>query len=62
MIHDIEEGMPHKVSETICLKCLKRTITVRPEVTKLKQLECSGCGEIGYIIETGEEIFTDANI
>ena len=48
-----EEDMPHKVSEVICVKCGKRWISVRPEVTLLKQLECENCG-CGYVIETGE--------
>ena len=56
----IEENMPHKVSEVICINCKRRWIDVRPECTRLKQLECPGCGETGYVIETGEEIDNDA--
>ena len=52
---DIEENMPHKVSEVICVKCGQRWLAVRPSVTKLKDLECSNCGR-GFVIETGEEI------
>lgn len=52
----IEEKMPHKVSEVICVRCLKRWIGVRPEGTKLKDLECPGCHMTGAVIETGEEI------
>lgn len=52
---DIEEAMPHIVSEVICLKCLVRFWCVRPTVTTLKSLECEKCGQ-GYIIETGEVI------
>lgn len=55
-ISNIEEKMPHKVSETICVKCGHRQIDVRPDGTLLKNLECPGCGMTGYIIETGEEI------
>lgn len=55
---DIDELLPHKVSEVICVKCGKRFISVRPEVTKLKDLECPTCGK-GYIIETGETIFDE---
>jgi len=56
---DIEEGLPHKVSEVICLKCLSREICVRPQGTLLKTLECANCRKIGYMIETGEEIFSN---
>lgn len=54
-ISNIESLLPHKVSMVICLKCFKRWICVRPENTKLKDLECSECGQ-GYVIETGEDI------
>lgn len=54
-IISIEENLPHKVSEVVCLKCLHRWIAVRPVGTKLKQLECPECGGF-YAIETGEEI------
>ena len=39
----------------ICLKCYKRWIAVRPDKTKLVDMECSECGQ-GYVIETGEYI------
>ena len=55
MIIPIETAMPHKVSEVICVKCGYRWISVRPECTLLKDLECPNCGQ-GYVIETGEEI------
>lgn len=56
MITPIEEKMPHKVSEVVCLRCLNRWIAVRPAVTKLADLHCPRCGAIGAVIETGEEI------
>lgn len=56
MIIPIEEKMPHKVSEVICVKCGKRWIAVRPSCVLLKDMECSGCGLTGFVIETGEEI------
>lgn len=46
--------MPHLQAEVVCLKCLHRVRAVWPAVTPLKQLECSGCGEIGFIITTGQ--------
>ena len=52
----IDENVPQKVSEVICVKCLKRWIAVRPLGCKLKDLECPGCGKQGYVIETGETI------
>lgn len=58
-IHYIEENLPHKVSEVICLSCLHRWIAVRPMGTLLKNLECSQCFKRGYVIETGEIIDTE---
>lgn len=55
-IHYIEENLPHKVSEVICVGCGKRWIAVRPMTTLLKDLECPQCGKQGYVIETGEII------
>ena len=52
----IEKNLPHNISEVICLKCLKRWIAVYPEETPLKDIECT-CGEIGYVIKTGQELF-----
>lgn len=52
----IEENMPHKVSEVICIDCGYRWIAVRPTDTLLKDLECPQCGVQGYVIETGEVI------
>lgn len=53
-----EEYLPHEVSEVICLKCLHRWIAVYPSQTLLKELECP-CGEIGYVIKTGQTIPED---
>lgn len=58
-IHYIEENLPHKTSEVVCLWCLKRWIAVRPMTTLLKDLECAGCHKQGYVIETGEIIDTE---
>lgn len=52
----IEENMPHKVSEVICIGCKYRWIAVRPTDTLLKNLECPQCRQQGYVIETGEII------
>lgn len=54
----IEENVPHRISEVICLKCLHRWVAVRPETTLLKILECQ-CGAVGFVIETGELIVND---
>jgi len=54
-IVDIDKNQPHKVSEVVCLKCLRRWLAVRQENVKLKSLECP-CGETGYVIETGEDL------
>lgn len=54
----IDEKKPHRVSEVICLGCMKRWIAVRPVTTLLKDLECPQCHKQGYVIETGEIINT----
>ena len=53
MIESIDARKPHSVSEVICVKCGKRWVSVRPEGTLLKHLECENCGA-GYVIETGQ--------
>lgn len=47
------------VSEVICIGCKHRFISTRPEDTLLSMLECSGCGEVGFTIETGQVIDDD---
>ena len=47
----IDEYMPHKVSEVICIGCKYRWISVRPTDTLLKNLECPQCGLQGYVIK-----------
>ena len=49
----IEENIPHKVSEVICINCKYRWIAARPTDTLLKNLECPQCRLQGYVIETG---------
>lgn len=44
----------HKISEVVCLSCLKRWISARPVDTRLDELECPECGQQGFVIETGE--------
>jgi hypothetical protein len=55
-VFEIESAKPHKTSVVICLKCFHRWVSVRPENTLLKKLECPQCNLIGYTIETGEVI------
>ena len=59
-IVDIDSREPHAVSEVICVKCGERWVSVRPEKTFLKKIECENCGA-GYVIETGQilEIYED---
>lgn len=58
-LYNIEQNIPHKVSEVMCINCKKRFISTRPESVKLKELQCPKCLRQGFIIETGEEIFND---
>ena len=48
---NIEENLPHTVSEVICVKCGHRWVSVRPDTVFLKELECPNGGK-GYVIET----------
>lgn len=57
-VREMSDYKPHIVSEVICIKCFKRWIAVRPEATKLRDLECENCGA-GYVIESGERIIDD---
>jgi hypothetical protein len=50
------EHTPHTVQEVVCLKCLRRWICVKPEMTLLKDVECPQCGDVGYVIATGQDI------
>ena len=54
MITPIEEAMPHRVSEVICVECKRRWISVRPESTLLKELEYPSCHLQGFVIKAGE--------
>jgi DNA-directed RNA polymerase subunit RPC12/RpoP len=58
MIESIDARKPHMVSEVICVRCGKRWISIRPEGTLLKDLECKNCGA-GYVIETGQILDVD---
>lgn len=44
----------NKVSQVICLSCLRRWEAIRPIETWLDQLECPNCNKQGTAIETGE--------
>lgn len=55
---DINALVPHKVSEVICIECRYRWLSVRPERTLLRDLECPRCHRQGYVIETGEILHT----
>lgn len=57
-IIELESNLPHEVSEVVCLKCLKRWIAVYPTGTWLKDLQCK-CGEVGYVINTGQIMTQD---
>ena len=50
-----EENQEHEICELICLKCLNRWIGVFPTETLLKNIECK-CGEVGYVIKTGQSL------
>lgn len=55
-IVDIDSNRPHTVSELICLRCYKRWIAVYPTYSNLINFQCPKCGEVGFVINTGQEI------
>ena len=52
----VDRYEPHEVAELMCVKCMHRWIGVYPQKTLLKNIECK-CGQIGYVIKTGQTIF-----
>ena len=60
-IIDMDAYRPHCVSEVICIDCGHRYISVYPEGTWLKDLECPGCHKKGFIIKTGQDIEEEVN-
>lgn len=54
-IVEFEKKLPHIVSELMCWHCGKRWISVRPQYTVLADCECPGCGQVGGIINTGQD-------
>lgn len=53
------ENDPHTVAEAMCWKCGKRWVAVFHSETLLKELECPGCGEVGYAFLTGQDVVQD---
>ena len=50
------------VVELMCMSCLYREITQLPYGVMLKNLDCTACGEYGYILTTGQPIYGDQEI
>ncbi len=55
-IIDIERDEPHTVREILCVKCLSRSLSVAHYDLWLRDIECGACGEIGYCIDTGQDV------
>lgn len=51
-----DDDKPHVTHETMCVKCLYRSMYVYPVGVPLIKLECGGCGGIGFIINTGQSM------
>ena len=58
----IDALQPHVVRECLCARCGKRWIDVSPEGLWLKDMECPGCGEVGFVIGTGQELPEDGEV
>lgn len=52
----INDNIPYKESEVICVDCSYRWLAERPVTKPLKDIECPWCGKQGFVIETGETI------
>ena len=52
----INDNIPYKESEVICVNCSYRWLSERPVIKPLKDIECPWCGKQGFVIETGETI------
>ena len=55
-VTNIDEYLPHKISEVICINCKYRWIAIRGESVLLKNLECPKCNQAGFVINTGEDL------
>ena len=53
--HD-KDGDEIVSSELICVRCGFRWISTRPDMVRLKDIECPACKTKGYVVETGEEL------
>lgn len=42
------------VQDLICLKCHHRHISVHPDIAKLRFMQCPKCGQVGFIVATGQ--------
>lgn len=50
----INQNEPHVTYEIICVKCCERVVAIVPERALLREIECPGCKEVGYCIDTGQ--------
>jgi len=55
---NIDENSMDMLQELICLKCYHRYYHIHAPNELLSDMECSKCGEKGYVISTGQ-IFDD---
>ena len=49
----------NKVSQVVCLSCVRRWIAARPVSTRLDELQCPDCKKTGFAIETGESCIAE---
>lgn len=48
--------MSKELSELICLKCYYRWVELYDVSLTLRKMRCTNCGDVGYIIKTGQTI------
>ena len=53
---DSKYGGKWLVQDLICLKCRHRHISVHPDITKLRFMQCPKCGQVGFIVSTGQTL------
>ncbi len=57
---NLEDHVPHRALEVMCVKCHARWIAVAPVETLLIKYECKTCGA-GFVIDTGQDMMNGSN-
>lgn len=53
---NLDDRRPGRIRECICINCKTRFLSWAPLETRLIQLECPGCLQSGFVVDTGENV------